>query len=475
MSDWPNISVIADNVNSGKLSAISQVEKALDLIDQKSEYKAIISKTTDRAKQRARSIDKMVKNKKNAGRLAGVPFIAKDNILAFGAETTAASNILKGFNAPYQATAINKLEAEGAICVAKANLDAFGHGTSTENSDFFTSLNPWDKSRVPGGSSGGSAASVALNLVPFSIGTDTGGSIRLPASFCGVVGYKPTYGLVSRSGVIAMASSTDTVGVLASNVADSALVMEIMSGRDDLDSTTIECLNNKFSQLKDLNEPTTIGIIKEYFTDNLDARVRQHINDKIKILEDNGYKFKEVSIASIPLALAAYYILIPAEISSNLSRYDGLRYGFSDKAADSMEEGYYLARSQGFNKEVKRRIMIGTHVLSSGYYDAYYKQAQTVRTKLINEFNDVFTKVDFLLGPSTSSVAFKIGEYVNDPMSMYLNDMMTVAPSLVGIPAISLPMTKLDNLPIGLQLMAAQKKDYELFCIADSVEDLIND
>jgi aspartyl-tRNA(Asn)/glutamyl-tRNA(Gln) amidotransferase subunit A len=474
MSTWAKLRDLANDVNSGKTSASELVEKAYKLLAQNEEYKTVISKTEDLAKKRAKQIDEDVKAKKNVGKLAGIPFIAKDNFLVFGSETTAASNILKGFNAPYQSTAINKLEAEGAICIAKANLDAFGHGASTENSDFFTTLNPKDKTRVPGGSSGGSAAAVALNIVPFSIATDTGGSIRLPANFCGVVGYKPTYGLVSRSGVIAMASSSDTIGVLANNVEDTSLVMEIMSGKDPLDSTTIELEDNKLSNLVRSDNQITIGIAKEYFAEGLHEDIKKLYDELINKLDQNGIRVKEISIPSLPLSLATYYILIPAEISSNLSRYDGQRFGYYDPDAKDMEDTYLNTRSKGFGAEAKRRIMIGTYVLSSGYYDAYYKKAQTVRTKLINEFHDAFKKVDFLLAPTSTAPAFKIGENVNSPLAMYLNDILTAGASLAGIPTIDLPFEQLNNLPVGMQIMGAQKKDKELLSFAKQVEDLIN-
>lgn len=472
MNSWASVRQLADDVNGGKTSASDLVDKALKLIDEKTEYQAIIAKTSERAKARAQDIDSKVKSGQKAGRLAGVPFIAKDNFLAFGAETTAASNILKGFTPPYQATAIERLEAEGAICVAKSNLDAFAHGTSTENSDFFTTYNPYDKSRVPGGSSGGSAASVALGMVPFSLGTDTGGSIRLPASFCGVVGYKPTYGLVSRSGVVAMASSTDTIGAMTTSVEDLAVVMEVMSGKDKLDSTTIELENGSFSNFSDPSQ-VRIGIIKEYFDQGLDDGVKKLVTEAINKLEQNGAIVSEVSLPSLPLALAVYYILCPAEVASNLSRYDGQRYGFSDLEAKTMEDSYYSSRSKGFGAEAKRRIMIGTYVLSSGYYDAYYKQAQTVRTKLINEFSEAFKKVDYLVGPTSATTAFKVGEFINDPLDMYLNDLMTVGANLVGNPAIVLPAGKSEGLPVGLQLMAAQKQDKQLINYAKSIEELI--
>jgi aspartyl-tRNA(Asn)/glutamyl-tRNA(Gln) amidotransferase subunit A len=471
---WPSIKDIAINVNSGQQTAINQVNKAFALIEKSIDFNVNISLIKERAIERALQIDQQVKKGKPAGILAGVPFIAKDNFLTLGSATTAGSNMLKNFQAPYQSTAINRLEAEGAICVAKGNLDAFGHGASTENSDFFTTYNPADKQRVAGGSSGGPAAAVALKMVPFSLGTDTGGSIRLPASFCGVVGFKPTYGLVSRSGVVAMASSTDCIGAMASNVEDTALVMEVISGVDSLDSTTIDVADNKFSDLKPIIKQPRIGIIKEYLEEGIDPEVKKAILKAADKLSDNGAIISEVSLPSLPLALAVYYVLCPAEVASNLSRYDGLKYGYNDPNTTSLDASYKHSRSNGFGKEAKRRIMIGTYVLSSGYYDAYYKRAQIVRTKLINEFKATFNKVDFLLGPTSATTAFKVGEFVNDPLSMYLNDLMTVAPSLVGIPAIVVSAGKANSLPVGLQLMAAQRKDHDLLNYANSIEVLIN-
>lgn len=473
MSDWLPIAEIAQKVQAGELSATELVDKSLKTIAKHQDYKAIIATCEKRAQARAEEIDQKVRKGEQAGRLAGVPFIAKDNFLTFGSETTAASNILKGFEAPYQATAIEKLEAEGAICIAKANLDAFAHGASTENSDFFTTRNPHDKTRVPGGSSGGSVAAVMLDMAPFAIGTDTGGSIRQPSSFCGAVGYKPSYGLVSRSGVIAMASSTDVIGPITKTVAETALVLDVMSGRDPLDSTTIERDHSPYSEFTN-TKGKTVGVIKEYFSEGLDPKVNTVIQAAIAKLKKAGYRVVDVSLPSLPLALACYYIICPAEVSSNLSRYDGQRYGFSSREAKTMEESYELSRSIGFGEEAKRRIMIGTYVLSSGYYDAYYKKAQTVRTKLINEFNEVFEKVDFLLGPVAPTVAFGIGENSNDPLQMYLQDIMTVAANLVGVPSISVPAGQVDHLPVGLQLMASQTRDRELLSIANETERILS-
>jgi len=468
MDDWPAIADIATRVQNGELKALDLVKKSLAAIEDKKEYDAIISTLEERALARAAEIDK-----KPAGRLAGVPFIAKDNFLTFGGKTTAASNILRPFAAPYQATAIERLEAEGAICVAKANLDAFAHGASTENSDWFTTKNPYDKTRVPGGSSGGSAAAVALQIAPFAIGTDTGGSIRQPASFCGVVGYKPTYGLVSRSGVVAMASSTDVIGPLARTVEDAALVLEVLAGKDELDGTMIERDPESYIPNSQFPIPNSrIGVIKEYMGDQLDAGVKKVIEDAVEKLKKAGAEIQEISLPSIPLALAVYYIICPAEVSSNLARYDGQRFGYSSPDARNLTESYELSREQGFGAEAKRRIMIGTHVLSSGYYDAYYKKAQTVRTKIINEFQKAFEQVDFLLGPVAPTPAFRIGEKTSDPLQMYLADIMTVAANISGNPAISVPAGKAGDLPVGLQIIAPQQADRQLLGIAKAFEGL---
>lgn len=475
MSNWKSVAEIAASVNSGKETARSQVEKALNLISQHEEYKAIISVISERSIKRADEIDARIRSGESAGRLAGVPFIAKDNFLVFGAPTTAASNILKGFDAPYQSTAVERLESEGAICVAKANLDAFAHGSSTENSDFMTTLNPYDKTRIPGGSSGGSAAAVALDIAPFSLGTDTGGSIRLPASFCGVVGYKPTYGLVSRSGVVAMASSTDVIGPITRTVEDAALVLECMSGKDEMDSTTIDRDKQPYSELSrtDLSK-LRVGVIKEFFSEGLDGGVRDRIEKAITMYKQEGATVEEVSIPSIGLALAVYYVLCPAEVSSNLSRYDGQRYGYSSKHAKTLDESYSLSRSEGFGDEAKRRIMIGTYVLSSGYYDAYYQKAQLVRTKLIKEFEKVFEDYDVLIGPTAPVTAFKVGEHTSNPLEMYLIDIMTVAANLVGTPSISIPAGTSGDLPVGLQLIAPQHQDKKLLEIANTTEEKLS-
>ncbi len=471
-SRWLPVAELAAAVQAGKLHATDLVEQSLQAIAEHKAYDAIIATTENRARQRAQAIDERIRKGETVGRLAGVPFIAKDNFLVFGAETTAASNMLRGFTAPYQSTAIEKLEAEGAICVAKANLDAFAHGASTENSDFFTTKNPHDMTRVPGGSSGGSAAAVVLELAPFALGTDTGGSIRQPASFSGCVGYKPTYGLVSRSGVVAMASSTDVIGPLTRTVTDAALVLDIIAGPDERDATTID-RQPDYTDLSASLSGKKIGLIKEYMGEGLSPAVKTVIEAAADKLQKAGAEIMEVSLPSIGMALAVYYIICPAELSSNLARHDGQRFGYTDAEATDLEASYKGSRGHGFGKEAKRRIMIGTHVLSSGYYDAYYKQAQTVRTKLIHEFHEVFQTVDFLLGPVAPTTAFKIGENANDPLQMYLCDVMTVAANMVGNPAVSLPAGMSQGLPVGLQLMAPQRHDQELLNLAHQTEELL--
>ncbi len=462
-----SIAEMAEQVRSGQRKASDLVNEALNKISENKEYDAIISTLEERARNRAEKIDE-----NPAGRLAGVPFIAKDNFLTLGGKTTAASNILRPFEAPYQAKAIERLEAEGAICIAKANLDAFAHGSSTENSDWFVTKNPHDKTRVPGGSSGGSAAVVALDIVPFALGTDTGGSVRLPASFCGVVGYKPTYGLVSRSGVIAMASSTDVIGPLAKTIDDAALILDVMAGKDELDGTTIDRDEKPYSDIGEGISGKKVGIIREYMAEGLDPNVEAIIKQSIDKLKQAGAQVEEVSLPSLPLALAVYYIVCPAEVSSNLGRYDGQRYGFSAKDAKSLDESYELSREQGFGAEAKRRIMIGTHVLSSGYYDAYYKKAQTVRTRIISEFTKAFETLDLLVGPVVPNPAFKIGERTSDPLKMYLSDIMTVAANISGNPAISVPAGMTDGLPVGLQIIGPMRGDRQLLAAAKAFEEL---
>ncbi len=456
------ISEIKDQIKASSARVV--VEKVIAKAREKSEYHALLNLTEERALQRADDVDAG----KIAGKLAGVPFVVKDNFLAFGAPTTAASKMLENFDAPLQATAVEKLEAEGAICIGKSNLDAFAHGGSTENSAFGPTKNAYDTTRVSGGSSGGSAVVTALDIVPFALGSDTGGSIRQPASFNGVVGVKPTYGMISRYGVVAMASSTDVIGSFTTNVADAELVSSIMAGRDDRDMTT---LPDFFQNQTDVKPGQKIGLIKDFMTDGVDADVRARVNEYVEGLKAKGHIIEEVSLPMAEYALAIYYIIVPAELSSNLARYDGIRYGHRAEGIKTLAELYGRTRDQGFVTENKRRIMIGSYVLSSGYFDAYYLQAQKVRTLLINEFNELFSKYDVLIGPVAPTPAFKLGENTADPIKMYLGDIMTVPTSLAGLPAISVPAGRSESgLPIGVQLMGPSQSDARLLALARSME-----
>lgn len=446
-----------------RMSALEAVQGAIQKAKANEAYNALLSLTEERALRRAQAVDAG----EITGRLAGVPFVVKDNFLAEGAPTTAASKMLENFMAPVQATAVEKLEAEGAICIGKANLDAFAHGGSTENSAYGPTKNAFDTERVAGGSSGGSAVVTALDIVPFALGTDTGGSIRQPASFNGVVGVKPTYGTVSRYGVVAMASSTDTIGTFATTAEDAAVVMDIMAGQDAKDMTTLP----DFFTPEKLDKQLTIGVIKEFMTDDVDPDVKARVEEYIDRAKAAGHIVQEVSLPMVKYALAMYYIIVPAEVSSNLARYDGIRYGRRAEGVNSLAELYGKSRDEGFVTENKRRIMIGSYVLSSGYFDAYYQQAQKARTLLINEFNELFKNHDVLVGPVSPTPAFKLGENTADPVKMYLADIMTVAPSLAGIPALSVPAgSTSEGLPVGVQLIGQQKSDAQLLALVASLE-----
>ena len=445
-------------------SATENVKHSLDLARQNDEYHALLRLTENRALERAAKVDAG----EIGGRLAGVPFVVKDNFMAFDGPTTASSHMLENFISPVQAVAVEKLEAEGAVCIGKANLDAFAHGGSTENSAFGVTLNSHDKSRVSGGSSGGSAVVTALGIVPFALGSDTGGSIRQPASFNGVFGFKPTYGSISRYGVVAMASSTDVIGTFTTTSEDAEIQMEILSGKDDSDMTTLD----DFYQTE-VNEPKNlrIGVVKEFMGEGIDESVRASTNNYIEKLKSAGHTIENVSLPIVKHTLAMYYIIVPAEVSSNLARYDGIRYGHRSNAAKNLAEVYGMSRDEGFEAENKRRIMIGSYVLSSGYFDAYYNQAQKGRTLLIEQFDDAFKNVDVLIGPVAPTPAFKIGENTSDPIKMYTADILTVPASLAGLPALSVPSTESsEGLPIGVQLIGKRKSDSLILALAKSME-----
>lgn len=462
--------MIKDIVNKVKNQEVTVKEVVLEAIKKAEavqDKNALIKLTKESALKKAEELDKKIKAGNKEGKLLGVPYVVKDNFLTLLDETTAASKMLEDFKAPLEATVIKKLEAEGAIYIGKSNLDAFAHGGSTENSFFGVTKNAFDNERVAGGSSGGSAAITALDVVPFALGSDTGGSIRQPASFNGVFGVKPTYGTVSRFGVVAMASSTDTIGCFSKTVEDSEIVMEIISGKDKKDMTT---LDDFFKIETEPPKNKKIAIIKDFMTDAVDPEVLEITNDYIDRLKQAGHEIEEVSMPILKYALAIYYVLIPAEVSSNLARYDGIRYGFRAES-NSLDELYGKSRDQGFMPENKRRILIGSFVLSSGFFDAYYLKAQKARTLLKQAFDDVLEKYDALIGPVSPTPAFKIGENTDDPIKMYLADIMTVPASLVGLPAMSVPAGKTSSgLPVNVQLIGKAKDDAKLMALAKSVE-----
>ena len=459
-----NITERVAQIKQGQTSATAQVQAALQRARDAKEYHALLSLTEERALQRAREIDETLARGEDVGVLAGVPFVVKDNYLAYGAPSTAASKMLENFDTPLQATVVDKLEAAGAICIGKSNLDAFAHGGSTENSYFGATRNAVDKTKVAGGSSGGSAVVTALDIVPFALGTDTGGSIRQPASFNGVYGIKPTYGTASRYGVVAMASSTDTMGCFARSAEDVAVVMSVMAGQDPKDMTT---LPDFFAPTAEMPQQLKIGIINEAMGDGVDAEVRQAVSQYADTLRSHGHIVETVSMPMLQHALAIYYIVVPAEISSNLARYDGVRYGHRAEGVKTLAELYGRSRDEGFMPENKRRIMIGSYVLSSGYFDAYYLQAQKARTLLINEFNALFEQYDMLLLPTAPTPAFGLGENSDDPLKMYLADIMTVPASLAGLPALNVPAgVSQAGLPIGAQLIGPMQSDATLLAVA---------
>lgn len=413
--------------------------------------KAFLTLCEETALGAARQVDEKLKRGESIRILEGIPYSAKDVILTEDVRTTAGSKMLEPFIAPYDATVIEKLKAAGAILIGKTNCDAYGHGSSTENSDYFVTRNPWDAERVAGGSSGGSAASVVMGMCLFSLGEDTGGSIRQPASFCNVTGLKTSYGRVSRYGSVAYASSLDTIGPFGKTVEDAALVLSCIAGLDRNDHTTLDDEVSDYAGHLEA-KPCTIGIPKEYFSEALDPAVKRLIDEAVETYRLLGYSVKEISLPTTEFCTATYYILAPAETSTNLARLDGIRYGHRTKSFDSLEELYTKSRGEGFGPEAKRRIMIGAYTLSAGYVDAYYKKAQKVRTLIRKDFEKVFEEVDLILSPTSPFPAFKVGEKVDDPLSMYLADIYTVGFSLAGLPTISIPCGFLNELPVGMQL-----------------------
>ncbi len=443
-----------ERLDSGQITAAALTMACLEKIKQADgQIKACLLVDEVGAVKAAELADRRLAAGQRGG-LLGIPYLAKDNILTKGLRTTAGSAMLASYIAPTDATVIVKLKAAGAVLLGKTNLDEFAHGASTEFSAFGPTHNPWDLQRVPGGSSGGSAAAVAANFCLFALGTDTGGSIRHPAGFCGVVGLKPTYGLASRFGLVAMTSSTDVPGPLTKTVEDAALVLAVIAGHDELDRTTVKRAEDDYGRAMNLEsiKDLKIGLPKEYFSAGLDKSVVQKIKAAAAQLEKLGAKLVEVSLPSTKYGVSVYYIITPCEISSNLARFDGVRYGHQAEAIN-LAEHYALSRAEGFGPETKRRIMLGTFALSAGYYDAYYLQAQKVRSLIIADFDNAFSQVDLLLTPTTPHTAFKFGEKAQDPLAMYLEDLFLTPSSLAGLPAISIPAGLIGNLPIGLQLI----------------------
>jgi aspartyl-tRNA(Asn)/glutamyl-tRNA(Gln) amidotransferase subunit A len=456
----------AGTVSARELLAASR--DALQATD--SRIGAFLARTDDLAEQQAAEADRRLRESPHdASPLCGVPVAIKDVICLEGVETTAGSRILAGFRPPYTATALQRLLAAGAVVVGKTNCDEFAMGSSTENSAFRPVNNPWDIERVPGGSSGGSAAAVAASVVPYSLGSDTGGSIRQPASLTGVAGFKPTYGRVSRYGLIAFASSLDQIGPFAHTVEDIALVYSVIAGHDPRDSTSApEPLEDALSGLGDGVAGMRLGVPREYFVAGLEDGVRRGVEDAMKVLEGLGARLEEVSLPSTDAALSTYYIVAPAECSSNLARFDGIRHGLRE-GGESVLQMYLRTRDTGFGAEVKRRVMLGTYALSSGYYDAYYRKAQRVRTVIAEEFARVFEQVDALVCPTSPTVAFRLGAR-EDPLSMYLCDALTIPVNLAGLPGISVPCGMVDGLPVGLQVIAPRFADARALRVAHAYQ-----
>lgn len=438
-----------------KLSVSELVDASFRRIASTDEQvQAFLTMNEEGARTEAAAIDKRFAAGEELGLLAGIPAGVKDNIVTEGIRTTCASKFLDNFVPVYDGTVSRKLKEAGAITIGKLNMDEFAMGGSNENSAYRTTRNPWDLERVPGGSSGGSAASVAAGQVAFSLGSDTGGSIRQPASYCGVVGLKPTYGLVSRFGLVAFASSLDQIGPITRNVEDAALVLQAIAGYDKMDSTSAKVeIPDYAAQLTGNVAGLRIGVPSEYIGQGVDPKVKEAVLAALKVFEDMGATWEEVSMPHTEYAVATYYLLASSEASSNLARFDGVRYGVRADNPDNLLDLYHRSRSEGFGQEVKRRIMLGTYALSSGYYDAYYLKAQKVRTLIKRDFDEAFNKFDILLGPTAPTTAFRIGEQINDPLAMYLNDILTIPVSLAGVPAISVPCGLADGLPVGLQLI----------------------
>ena len=467
---------LKEKLEKKELTSYEITKAYIDKINEKEkDVQAFVTTLEDDALDKAKEMDKKIENGEVKSKLAGIPIGIKDNICTKGVKTTCSSRMLENFIAPYDATVMEKINGEELINLGKLNMDEFAMGGSTEHSYFHVTRNPWNLNKVPGGSSGGSAAAVAAGMVPWALGTDTGGSIREPAAFCGVVGLKPTYGLVSRYGVVAFASSLDQVGPITKDVTDSAILLNIIAGKDNMDSTSVERPKVDYTKaLKNDVKGLKIGVPKEFFGEGINAEVNENLERAIKTYKELGAEVTEVSLDIAEYALASYYIIACAEASSNLGRFDGVRYGHRAKEYSNVKELFRNSRTEGFGPEVKRRIILGTYVLSSGYYDAYYKKAQQVRTLVMNEFNKVFNNYDIILTPTSPTVAFDIGSKIADPLAMYLADICTVSVNIAGLPGISIPCgVDKEGMPVGMQLIGNRFAEETLLNTAYTFEQKI--
>jgi len=449
------LTTIQEMLNKKEITVTDLIDESYRRINEvEDKVQAFITLNEEQARIRAKELDEKLTTDSQKGLLFGMPIGVKDNIVTKGLRTTCASKILENFDPIYDATVVEKLHNAEAITIGKLNMDEFAMGSSTENSGFKITRNPWDLEAVPGGSSGGSAAAVAAGQVPFSLGSDTGGSIRQPAAFCGVVGLKPTYGRVSRYGLVAFASSLDQIGPITRSVEDAAYLLEAISGLDPNDSTSanVEVPHYASSLTGDI-KGLKIAVPKEYLGEGVSEEVKESVLQALKVLEKLGATWEEVSLPHSKYGVATYYLISSSEASANLARFDGVRYGYRTKDAQNLIEMYKKTRAEGFGDEVKRRIMLGTFALSSGYYDAYYKKAQQVRTLIKNDFEQIFEKYDVIIGPTTPTPAFKIGEKISDPLTMYANDILTIPVNLAGVPGLSVPCGFSNGLPIGLQII----------------------
>ena len=465
----PSVSNLLERQANGELTAEAIARQCLDNVRERDpKIRAFLHVDEADILAQARAVDAKRAGGQPLGPLAGIPVAIKDVLCVKGQKTTCGSKMLANFVPPYDATAITRLRVADAVLFGKTNLDEFAMGSSTENSAFQVTRNPRDLERIPGGSSGGSAAAVAAGFTPLALGTDTGGSIRQPAAFCGIVGMKPSYGRVSRFGLIAYGSSLDQIGPFANSVEDAARLLHAIAGNDKLDATSApDSVPNYLSSLEEPLRPLTIGVAREFFAAGLDAEVESAVRAAIKVYEDLGATIREVSLPHSPYAIATYYLVATAEASSNLARYDGVHFGHRSADHNSLIDMYCKTRGEGFGREVKRRIMLGTYALSSGYIDAYYLKALKVRRLIKNDFDHVFANCDVVLGPTTPTPAFKVGEKANDPLAMYLSDIYTISANLAGIPGISIPCgTTKAGLPIGLQLLGAAYSEEKLLRVA---------